>query len=168
MISLSKELVKLITAQTEIMFHNLETAIKTCNLNFVLCDLQLWKHVYHTLHSCDQWFVNPDKYEEPDFHEPNLNSLNTLSEKVLCKNDLLDYFNLVKSKVFKYLSQLDDELLNQPPLGCKHSRLTLILGQFRHLNCHLGNINCTTIIETGRWPKVVGLSDDLSEELYEY
>jgi hypothetical protein len=33
--------------------------LQTCNLDFILCDLPVWKHVYHMLHSCDQWFINP-------------------------------------------------------------------------------------------------------------
>lgn len=23
------------------------------------CDMPLWKHIYHTLHSLDLWFINP-------------------------------------------------------------------------------------------------------------
>ncbi len=38
----------------------------------------------------------------------------------------------------------------------------MILGQFRHLYAHLGNINATTILRTGQWPRVVGLEGDLS------
>ena len=55
------------------MFVNAGIMLKTCNLDFVLCDMPVWKHVYHMLHSCDQWFISPFEYEkEPDFHEPNL------------------------------------------------------------------------------------------------
>lgn len=32
-----------------------------------------------------------------------------------------------------------------------------ILGQFRHFHCHMGNINATTIYNTNKWPKVLGM-----------
>ena len=32
------------------------------------------------------------------------------------------------------------------------------MGQMRHFYAHLGNINATPIIETGKWPRVVGMS----------
>ena len=76
------ELVSNIKRQTEVMFVNAERMLKTCNLDFVLCDMPVWKHVYHMLHSCDRWFIIPIECEkEPDFHEPNLNSLDIPSEK---------------------------------------------------------------------------------------
>lgn len=41
------------------------------------CDMPLWKHIYHMLHSLDLWFINPrDKhYCEPSIHSENLNNL---------------------------------------------------------------------------------------------
>lgn len=33
-----------------------------------------------------------------------------------------------------------------------------MIGQMRYFYCHLGNINATTIIETNKWPRVVGVS----------
>lgn len=32
------------------------------------------------------------------------------------------------------------------------------MGQMRHFYCHLSNINATTIIETNKWPRVVGMN----------
>ena len=31
------------------------------------CGMPLWKHIYHTLHSLDLWYINPrdKKYQEP-------------------------------------------------------------------------------------------------------
>ena len=65
------ELVNNIKKQTEVMFINADIMLKTCDLDFVLCDMPIWKHVYHMLHSCDQWFINPFDFTEPNFHEPN-------------------------------------------------------------------------------------------------
>ena len=59
------------------------------------------------------------------------------------------------NKINQYLDTLSDEMLYEKPNGCNYTRLALVLGQYRHLNCHLGNINCTTIIETGEWPRVL-------------
>ena len=43
------ELVSNIIRQTEVILVNAERMLKTCNLDFVLCDMPVWKHVYHML-----------------------------------------------------------------------------------------------------------------------
>lgn len=161
-------LVGIITEQTVILLHNVKTSILTCDMDYVLCDMPIWKHVYHALHSCDQWFINPDNYNtEPPFHEQGLNSLDTKNNTTLSQETLLAYYEHIRSKTLDYLAGLDDELLCKKPDGCQHSRMALILGQFRHLYAHLGNINATTIIQSGQWPRVVGLDGILSKGLYE-
>lgn len=152
------ELVNAIKKETEVLFCNANIMLQTCNLNFVLCDMPIWKHVYHTLHSCDQWFINPHHYSEPDFHEPNLNSLDIVSEKVLSREDLLQYLESIRIKIMKYIDSLTDDMLYEVPLDCKYNKLTLILSQYRHFYAHLGNINATTIMETNKWPRVIGTS----------
>jgi hypothetical protein len=86
---------------------------------------------------------------------------------VLSRETLLDYYEQIQLKTMAYLQTLDDESLSQKPDGCRYARMALILGQYRHLYAHLGNINATTIIQTGMWPRVVGLDSDLSKGLYE-
>lgn len=76
------ELVQAIRLNTENLFQNANICLQTCDMDFILCDMPVWKHAYHMLHSCDQWFINPNEYEEPPFHVPNLNSLDVSSEKV--------------------------------------------------------------------------------------
>jgi hypothetical protein len=164
---LGRELVEVITEQTTILLHNINTTIQTCDLNLVLCEMPIWKHVYHALHSLDKWFINPDCYEEPFFHEPNLNSLEIKSFNTLSKNELIEYYDSIKIKIMEYLNTITDESLSEKPDGCTYTRLALILGQYRHLCCHMANINCTTIIQTGKWPRIVGLDGDLTKELYE-
>lgn len=153
-----RQLVETIKASTEIMFHNFYVTLITCNMDYILCDMPIWKHCYHTLHSCDKWFINPMKYEEPDFHEEGLDSLDYIGDKSLSKEELLVYFARVKSKIFAYLDGLNDANLYENPEGYKHNRLECMIGQMRHFYCHLGNINATTIIETNKWPRVVGMS----------
>ena len=167
---MESELVNVIKLNTEALFTNANIMLQTCNLDFVLCDMPIWKHVYHMLHSCDQWYINPNEYTEPDFHEPNLNSLDIPSEKLLSRNELLIYLCDVKTKIINYLNTLTDQMLYDIPSGCKSNRLCLILSQFRHFYAHLGNINATTIIETNNWPRVVGITGKCgksTEGLYE-
>ena len=144
--SMERRLTESIKATTEIMFHNFYVTLVTCDMNCILCDMPIWKHCYHTLHSCDQWFINPTQYEEPPFHETGLNSLDYMGEKVLSREELLAYFEQVKTKILNYLDSLNDENLYEKPDGYKHIRLECIMGQMRHFYCHLGNINATTII----------------------
>ena len=153
-----RELVEAIRLNTEGLFINAEIMLKTCDLDYVLCDMPIYKHVYHAFHSCDQWYINPTQYTEPDFHVPNLNSLDIPSEKRLSKEELAEYLASVRQKIMGYLDSLTDEMLYEVPEGCSNNRLSLILSQFRHFYAHLGNINATTIIETNEWPRVIGTS----------
>ena len=154
---MSNELVTAIRKQTEVMFINADIMLKTCNLDYILCNMPIWKHVYHMLHSCDQWFISPFEYDkEPDFHEPNLNSLDIPSEKTLSREVLSAYLEDVRDKIMAYLDTLTDEKLYEIPEGCASNRLGLILSQYRHFYAHLGNINATTIMETNEWPRVIG------------
>ncbi len=164
------ELINALKLNTEAMFTNADIMLQTCNPDFILCDFPVWKHAYHMLHSCDQWYINPNEYTEPDFHEPNLNSLDLPSEKTLSREELLQYLADVKAKILAYLDSLTDERLYEIPAGCKYNRLAMILSQFRHFYAHLGNINATTILETNQWPRVVGLTGKCgksTEGLYE-
>lgn len=167
---MSCELIKAIRKQTEVLFYNANIMLQTCNLDFMLGDMPVWKNVYHTLHSCDQWYINPKRYSEPDFHEPNLNSLYIKSEKNLSREELLGYLETIHIKILAYLDSLSDDVLCEIPPDCSENRLTLILSQFRHFYAHLGNINATTIIETYKWPRVIGTSGrsgNSTEGLYE-
>ena len=167
---MSRDLVESIKKCTEVLFFNAGIMLQTCNMDFILCDMPIWKHVYHMLHSCDQWFINPKHYTEPDFHEPNLNSLDIASEKVLSREDLFQYLEHINRKIVEYLDSLSDEMLYEKPQDCVENRLTMILSQFRHFYAHLGNINATTIIETNNWPRVIGTSGrsgNSTEGLYE-
>ena len=147
---MSRELVNAIHLQTEVLFTNADILLQTCDLDFVLCDMPVWKHVYHTLHSCDQWYSNPTQYTEPAFHVPNLNSLDIPSETTLTREELLRYLDTIRAKTLAYLDTLTDDMLYDIPTDCKSNRLGLILSQFRHFYAHLGNINATTILETNQ------------------
>ena len=164
------DLLNAIKLNTETMFINADIMLQTCNMDYVLCDIPIWKHCYHMLHSLDQWYINPKEYEHPSFHTENLNSLDIASEETLSKEQLQEYLQSIKAKITDYLNSLDDEMLYEIPTGCKQNRLGLIMSQFRHFYAHLGNINATTIVETNQWPRVVGItgkSGKSTEGLYE-
>jgi hypothetical protein len=56
------KLMKSFNEQTEIMLCNMRITLNTCNTNVVVYGMPIWKHLYHTLHSLDRWFINPEKY----------------------------------------------------------------------------------------------------------
>ena len=104
------------------------------------CDMTLWKHIYHMLHSLDLWFINPrDKnYCEPSIHSENLKE--------------------IEIKIDEYVSNMTDEELLEFPDNCEYTKFTLILAQFRHLHTHMGMIMGFIIDDTGLWPNVLGLA----------
>ncbi|MGL5512373.1 MAG: hypothetical protein ACRDBM_03915 [Sporomusa sp.] len=127
------------------------------------CNMPLWKHVYHMLHSLDLWFISPrDKeYKEPSIHEVGLNDLDAYSTKKLSRNDVVTYYNDIKRKIVKYLEILQDETLLQMPPNCEYTKFTLIIAQHRHLHSHMGMIMGFIINATNKWPKVIGLEGNI-------
>ncbi|SHI10885.1 hypothetical protein SAMN02745823_02489 [Sporobacter termitidis DSM 10068] len=129
----------------------------------------VWKHVYHMLHSLDLYLINPrDKsFTEPPFHEENLNDLDIPPTKSLSRKDLADYYAAVKSKIISYLGTLRDSGLLECPEGCEYTKFTLILAQHRHLHTHMGMLMGFIVSETGRWPRIIGLSGTIPAGPYD-
>lgn len=124
-------------------------------------ELPMWKYVYHTLYSLDRWYINPcdADYTDPDFHEPELASLNDIPEKdILTREQMLGYFSCVRKKIGAYIIELEDEKLQEMPDGCDMSRFRLILGQFRHWHRHMGLIYGFIVEDTGKWPYVLNMN----------
>lgn len=132
------------------------------------CGMPLWKHIYHTLHSLDLWYINPDdpNYSEPPFHTENLNNLDAVSEGRLTRAQINDYFSGIKSKLNDYLENLSDTQLLQYPDCCEYTRFTLIIAQFRHLHSHMGMFMGFIIQATGQWPTVLGLKGKIPDGDY--
>lgn len=132
------------------------------------CYMPCWKHVYHMLHSLDLWLVNPrDKgYEEPSFHEKDLNNLDVVSEKMVSREEINSYFDDIQIKIIKYLEQLTKEQLMDYPTDCEYTRFTLIMAQHRHLHTHMGMIMGFIIADTGLWPRVLGLEQPFPTSPY--
>lgn len=135
--------------------------------NRVYCEVPLWKHLYHTLHSLDRWFINPRDYEEPDFHVKDLNNLDVQSASGLSRTQMEHYFLKIETKIHAYLDDLSDAMLLSRPENCELTRFALILGQHRHLHSHMGMLMGFIIEHTGKWPRVVGLEGDIPTGAYE-
>ena len=160
---------EMIKKETAINFADLEIAIKTYNRNALVCGAPAWRYVYHTIHSADKWYIDPFVFEEPSFHEDEMDDPDRGCKTVLSDEQLLEYLYKVREKIFAYLDGLDDDLLYDCPEKCPWSRLQLILKQFRHFSLHVGMLNGQTIERTGRFPKTVGPDGefDASGKLFE-
>ena len=125
------------------------------------CEMPCWKHVYHMLHSLDQWYINPrdNNFKEPEIHVKDLNNLDVVSEEHLSKDEIDSYYFAIKVKIEAYLMNLTDEQLLKYPPNCEYSRFTLILAQFRHLHSHMGMLMGFIISDAGLWPRVLGLEN---------
>jgi hypothetical protein len=126
-------------------------------------DMPLWKHIYHTLHSLDQWYINPRVYIQPAFHTEYLNSLDILENDHIDRNEMEKYYNGIYKKITAYDDLLTDAVLLQKPEKCEWTRFTLILAQYRHLHTHMGMIMGFVVEDTGKWPKTLGLERNIPD-----
>lgn len=124
------------------------------------CEMPLWKHVYHTLHSVDMWYINPLDYDEPPFHTKDLNDLDVKTAGFLSKELMKEYYIQIKGKIISYLDELNDEMLLESPPKCPYSRFILILAQHRHLDMHVGMLMGYVIAGKGLWPRILGLQSE--------
>ena len=131
------------------------------------CEMPLWKHIYHTLHSLDRWYVNPFVYEEPDFHKPGLDNLDVKADGYLPRDLMKAYYAQIKNKIENHLNGLTDEQLSETPPGCPYTRFQIILAQHRHLDMHIGMLMGYIIAGEGLWPRVLGLKDEIPTKEYE-
>lgn len=133
------------------------------------CEMPLWKHVYHMLHSLDLWFMNPrdSDFTEPSFHTPELNNLDYVTSGFLSREQLERYFMSINKKIKDYVEILEDSELYTYPSGCEYNRFTLILSQFRHLHTHMGMLMGFIVEKTGKWPVVLGLEGELPKAGYD-
>ena len=166
-----KELVDIITDQTKRALWEVKNVIycvPELYWDTKHCEMPMWKHIYHMLHSLDLWFVNPrDKeFKEPAFHKMHLNNLDVITEDRLTRKEMEDYYSAIESKILLYLELLDDEELTKCPKDCEYNRFTLMMAQHRHLHTHMGMIMGFIIEDTGLWPRVVGLEGQLPRGEY--
>lgn len=157
----SMSLTAVVRAQTSILIQNIEETLAGLseeNLDEVVGGIALWQHTYHLLHSLAQWFIDPIRFVEPSFHESGLNSMDRPAHKRLKKDELIAYFATIRGKLEAYLTDLSDEALDRSAEGSPFSRLTLVLGQSRHVMYHIGVLHGWVAQKTGQWPRWIGLS----------
>ncbi len=140
-------------------FLNIRTSIQTYDRDAICCGAPCWRWAYHALHSADKWFINPCVYDEPPFHEEGLDNPDKPASVILFDEQLLDYLDSVEKKTFAYLDSLTDEMLYECPENCEHTRMELVLRQFRHISFHTGMLNGQTAVATGKFPMWVSQAD---------
>jgi len=148
-----------IKSSTELMLYNLGISMKTCDWQADICGAPAWRYIYHIIHSCDKYFINPVVFEEPHFHQPDLDWPDAPSNVILDCGLLWAYYERTREKIIAYLNTLSDEQLCETPEKCHLSRFELILGQHRHMYAHIGILNGITISHTGQYPHIVNASN---------
>ncbi len=145
-------------------FLNVRTAIRAYDRDALCCGAPCWRWAYHALHSADKWFINPNKYEEPSFHEEGMDNPDNPCGTVLTDAQLLAYLDSIEEKTYRYLDSLTDEMLYEKPENCRFTRMELVLRQYRHLSFHTGMLNGQTAVATGQFPMWVSETDKFVDD----
>lgn len=106
-------MIKTIKDFTYGLLDNFRRAILTCNLNEQLYNQPLWKHIYHAMYWFDYWYCTPEGFAGADFDCENLKSLDDKSYVIVTQDDLLNYYETIKSKTLKYIDELTPDMLNE-------------------------------------------------------
>ena len=122
-------------------FLNIRTSIKAYDRDALCCGAPCWRWAYHALHSADKWFINPNVYEEPSFHEEGMDNPDNPTSVVL-----------------------SDDMLYEKPENCRFTRMELVLRQYRHLSFHTGMLNGQTALATGKFPMWVSDADKFIDD----
>ncbi len=163
-----EEIIRQIASQQEINFINVKDQILFADLETIFDGENNSRYIFHYLHSMDRFFINPMDYVyegEKLFGIPeNLSVIDParagyVSDKsiVISREQLLNYFEYVKSKIESYFEKLTAAELLEKPKDCDYTRLELILGQFRHLMWHVGLSSAVTFTSKKEWNAFTGL-----------
>ena len=101
----------------------------------------LWQHLYHALHSLDQWFINPkaSDFVEPPIHTPHLQDLAIYPSACVDRAQMDEYFYTIKAK----------------------------LSMYRHLHTHLGMLMGFIVAETGLCPRTLEVGEPFPQPPYD-
>ncbi len=148
--------------QTRQIFDNIDIlfdSIPDGEFQDVKGGFRTWKNFYHCIHSLDKNFIDPSRYQEPEFHEKNMDVVYIETPRALSKSELRAYYATVRGKITRYLDALDDATLLETVTvhDRAYTRLELILAQLRHVFYHVGYLHCCLKIERGDTPEYVGL-----------
>ena len=158
------ELCMIIKDMVKPNFLNIRTSIQSYDRDALCYGAPCWRWAYHALHSADKWFINPCDYEEPEFHEIGMDNPDNPTSVVLSDEQLLEYLDRVEKKTYDYLDSLTDDMLYECPKNCEHTRMELVLRQFRHISFHTGMLNGQTAVATGQFPMWVSQADQYVDD----
>lgn len=131
----------------------------------VYCDMPVWRHVYHMLHSLDQWFMSPAHYSEPSIHVDGLNDLDRAVDlPAFTLMQMETYLAAITAKLRAYLAALPDAALDSSPDSRPFARLALIVAAIRHITAHFGMMMGFIIAHNGAWPLTIGMQRPLPTE----
>ena len=125
------ELCRIIKETVVPNFLNIRTSLRTYDRDAICCGAPCWRWAYHAIHSADKWFINPNDYEEPAFHEEGMDNPDNPTSVVLSDEQLIEYLDAVEKKTLDYLDTLTDDMLYEKPEGCRYTRMELVLRQVR-------------------------------------
>lgn len=162
-----KTLVRIIEEQTQILFKNLEDQVEGAELSCIFDNVNNSRYLFHMIHSMDKYFINPYDYtynaESAGGVDENYSIIDEACEGyipndgfVVPRETLADYLAFVKQKILAYLETLTDDKLAEKPENCPHTKLALILGQYRHTMFHCGLSEAVTFANSGEWLAYTG------------
>ena len=127
-------------------FQMLENVIESCPDTFWVAQEEnesIWKRVLHTLESIDHWMVDFSDYHYKSLFDAYTAEMDqTCSSPPLSKKELLSYKDLLKPKIDRFFSEMDDErLTTHSSVHPATTFLDIILSQIRHIQMNVGYFN---------------------------
>jgi hypothetical protein len=154
-------LVASIKSQILILYKNIDELFSSLDVDMLdekAGRWPLWRQLYHMLHSMDQWFINPYRYNDHMKNGADIAGLVKETGIRLSKKDLTDYYASIRNKIDKYIAGLDTATLEEKPEACPFTRFELFIGQTRHIMYHIGMIHGILIVRRDVLPEYYGLS----------
>jgi hypothetical protein len=122
----------------------LESSILVCPDNF-WDKKDFWYSAYHTLFWIDYYSsTQPDTFSPPKpFSLSELDPRGILPERVYLKQELLEYLEYSRKKVFFLIDGLNEETSKERFITKKknYNRIEMIVYNMRHVQHHVGELN---------------------------
>jgi uncharacterized damage-inducible protein DinB len=108
------------------------------------CGNPFWQQVLHALAGIQFWFrESREEFSPPDFGRGPVPDLDRIPEFNVDRKTVEDYLNALRERVDSFFGSLDDSrLLSTSTLYDKCTYADLILMQVRHIQHHVGYLNC--------------------------
>lgn len=121
-----------------------------------------WQQAYHTLFWLDFWLSDPDEgFEPPSFHGRDAVALVQTSCPSFSREQIEGYLEEVYAKCGKLLDGLTLDALDQESQisGKRWTVGDRLLGQLRHVQHHVGYMNCMLRRKAGSAPGWIGFNE---------